>query len=69
MNLEVLTKIRKYLKILLVLKNIEEEVKTDLFKYGLVRLERLELSPGNPTWPSTKLVYQFQHSRFVRQNK
>jgi len=26
-----------------------------------VRLERLELSLGNPTWPSTKPVYQFQH--------
>ena len=30
---------------------------------NMVRLERLELSLGNPTWPSTKPVYQFQHSR------
>ena len=30
----------------------------------MVRLERLELSLGNPTWPSTKPVYQFQHNRF-----
>jgi len=34
----------------------------------LVRLERLELSMGIPTWPSTKPVYQFQHGRFMRQN-
>ena len=35
----------------------------------LVQPERLELSWGNPTWPSTKPVYQFQHDRIMRQNK
>ena len=36
----------------------------------VVRLERLELSPGKPTWPSTKPVYQFQHNRIcVRINE
>ena len=31
----------------------------------MVRPERLELSLANPTWPSTKPVYQFQHSRDI----
>ena len=35
----------------------------------MVRLERVELSMGKPTWPSTKPVYQFQHSRLMRHNK
>ena len=62
-------KIRKNLSIPSDLKNTVEGVKIEPFKMLLVRLDRLELSLGYPTWPSTKLVYQFQHSRFMRQNK
>ena len=72
LNLVVLKmKIVRNLNIHLDLKNKDMAGggKIDLSKICLVRLGRLELPLGYPTWPSTKLVYQFQHSRIMRQNK
>ena len=36
-------------------------------KIGAARETRTPM--GNPTWPSTKPVYQFQHDRIMRQIK